>query len=54
MVGEVIVVFDGLECGGLAEEAKVMDWDGVWEEGLKGWTGDSNVNGDRSRALGLV
>ena len=37
VVGEVIVIFDGLEGGGLAEEAEVVDWDRVREEGLYGW-----------------
>jgi hypothetical protein len=35
VVGEVVVVFDGLEGRGLAEEAEVVDWDGSGEEGLK-------------------
>ena len=34
VVGQVVVVFDGLEGCGFAEEAKVVDWDGVGEEGL--------------------
>ena len=34
MVGEVVVVFDGLEGGGLAEEAEMVDGNWVREEGL--------------------
>lgn len=34
MVGEVVVVFDGLQRCGLAEEAEVVDWDRDGEEGL--------------------
>lgn len=36
MVREVVVVFDWLEGGGLAEEAEVVDGDRFWEEGLDG------------------
>lgn len=35
VMGELVVVFDGGEGAGLAEEAEVVDWDGFWEEGLK-------------------
>lgn len=35
-VRQLVVVFDGGEGGGLAEEAEVVDWDGGWEEGLEG------------------
>lgn len=34
MVGEIVVVFDGLEGRGFAVEAQVVDWDGGGEEGL--------------------
>lgn len=34
VVGEVVVVFDGLEGGAFAEEAEVVDWDGGGEEGV--------------------
>lgn len=34
MVGEVVVVFDGLQGGAFAEEAEVVDWDGGGEEGV--------------------
>jgi hypothetical protein len=43
VVGEVVVVFYGLESCRLAEEAEVMDRDGGGEEGLYGWS-----NGDMS------
>ena len=33
MVGEVVVVFDWLERGGLAEETEVVNWGGGREEG---------------------
>lgn len=33
-VGEIVVVFDGLEGGAFAEEAKVVDWDRGGEEGV--------------------
>lgn len=36
MIGEVVVVFDRREGGGFAEEAEVVDGDGVWEDGLEG------------------
>lgn len=36
VVGEVVVVFDGLEAGGFAEEAEMVDWDWVGEEGGDG------------------
>ena len=35
MVRQVIVVFDWLKSGGLAEEAKVVDRDRFWDDGLK-------------------
>lgn len=35
MVGEVVVVFDRLEGGGFAEETKMVDGDGIGEEGLE-------------------
>lgn len=35
MVGEVVVVLHRLQGDGLAEEAEVVDGDGVWEEGLQ-------------------
>jgi hypothetical protein len=41
VVGEIVVVFYGLESCGLAEEAEVVDWDGGREEDLYGWS-----NGD--------
>lgn len=34
MVGEVVVVFDGLEGGGFAEETEVVDGGGVGQEDL--------------------
>lgn len=34
VVGEVVVVFDGLEGGAFAEEAEVVNWDGGGEEGV--------------------
>lgn len=37
MVGEVVVVFYGREGRGVAEEAEVVDGDGVWEDELEGW-----------------
>ena len=37
VVREVVVVFDGLEGGRLAEEAQVVYWDWVWEESLDCW-----------------
>lgn len=37
MVGEVVVVFDGLEGCGFTEETEVVDWDGVGEEILNGF-----------------
>ena len=39
MVGEVVVVFDGLEGRGFAEEPEVVDWDGLWEEGCQSLDG---------------
>lgn len=39
MVGQVVVVFDGLEGGGFAVEAEVVDGDGGREEGLEGFFG---------------
>jgi len=33
VVGEIVVVFDGLESGAFAEEAEVVDWDWGGEEG---------------------
>lgn len=37
VVGEVVVVFDRGEGGGLAEESEVVDWDGGGEDGLDCW-----------------
>lgn len=37
MLGQVVVVLDGLEGDGFAVEAKVVDRDGVGEEGLDRW-----------------
>jgi hypothetical protein len=39
VVGEVVVVFDGGEGCGFAEEAEMVDGDGVREDGLKGLGG---------------
>jgi hypothetical protein len=39
VVGEVVVVFDGGEGCGFAEEAEVVDGDGVREDGLEGLGG---------------
>jgi hypothetical protein len=36
VVGEVVVVFDGLEGCGFAEEPKMVDGDGLREDGLQG------------------
>lgn len=36
-VGEVVIVFDGGEGGGLAVETEMVDWDGVRKKGLNGW-----------------
>lgn len=36
MVGEVVVIFDGLEGGAFAEETEVVDGDVFREEGLDG------------------
>lgn len=44
MVGEVVVVFDGLEGGGLAEETEVVDGDGDGEEGLQCYSEMFNTN----------
>jgi hypothetical protein len=38
VVGEVVVVFYGLESCWLAEEAEVVDWDGGREDSLYGWS----------------
>ena len=39
MIGEIVVVFNWFKGCGLAEEAKVVDWDWGGEEGLYccGW-----------------
>ena len=37
MIGEIVVVFDWLKGGGFAEEAEVVNWDGVGEQGFNGW-----------------
>jgi len=37
VVGQVIVVFDGFESCGVAEETEVVDGHGVGEEGLDCW-----------------
>lgn len=39
MVGEVVVVLDGLEGGGFAEEAEVVDGGWGGEESLERWWG---------------
>lgn len=39
MVGQVVVVLDGLEGGGFAEESEVVDGDGGGEEGFYGCSG---------------
>lgn len=36
VLGQVVVVLDGLEGRGLAVQAQVVDRDGAWEEGLHG------------------
>jgi len=35
VVGEVVVVFDGLESRGFAVEAEVVDWDGAGKESFE-------------------
>lgn len=39
MVGQVVVVFDGGEGCGFAEETEVVDWDGGGEESFYCWGG---------------
>jgi hypothetical protein len=34
VIREVVVVFDGFEGCGFAEEPEVMNWDGIGEESL--------------------
>lgn len=43
MVGQVVVVLDGLESRFLAEETQVVDWDGCGEE--RGECGDHGEAG---------
>lgn len=45
-VGEVVVVFDGLEGGAFAEQTEVVDGDGFGEEGLDGLVDVSDLFGD--------
>ena len=36
LIGKIIVVFHWRECSRLAIKTKVVDWYGVWKEGLDG------------------
>lgn len=42
--GEVVVVFDGLEGGFVAEETEVVDGDGEGEDGFEGWLAEGSAN----------
>lgn len=48
MVGKIVVIFDGLEGGGFAEESEVVDGGGEGEERLEGFDhGEAGAeNGD--------
>lgn len=48
MVGKIVVVFNGFESCGFAEESEVVNWGRGWEECLEGFDhGETGAeNGD--------